>query len=347
MSKARKSTAEKKAEAKAAVETLHAEFAKITTTEEFTQWLRWTSRFRSYSPQNTMWMLCQWSQRRKAREIVRLIETFLVGGPVSPSLPELSLPAGASKWKELGGYINKGEKGLSVLAPVVITMRDEPVDPATGKHPTKCIGFQLKSRTFDIAQINGVEEVPQPAECKILNGSNDDDQAVFDALVKVAQEIPTSRGVGFHVDITDAGLGQANGSCNYSTSTITIKESNPLPQQVKTLVHEIGHALLHDPANKLGGGFLDRQQVEVEAESVAYTVASMLGRDTSDYSLGYVIHWSKGDGALMARTMERVVDTAYRIVDALEGKGVRKPKCKPVPDPEIDEGGAESHQEAA
>ena len=343
--KSTKSTADKKAEAKAAVESLHAEFAKITSTEEFTKWLRWTSQFRSYSPMNTMWMLFQWDQRQRAREIVRLIETFIVGGPLSPSLSALSHPAAASKWKALGGYINKGEKALTVLAPVVITLRDEPKDPRTGKHPTKCIGFQLKNRTFDFAQINGVEEAPQAVECKILDAANDDDQAVFDALVKVAQEIPTARGVGYTVTLTDAGLGEANGMCNYASNAITIKASNPLPQQVKTLVHEIGHALLHDPTNSLGGLFLNRQQVEVEAESVAFTVASMLGRDTSDYSLGYVVHWSNGDGALVARTMERVVDTAYRIIEGLEGKGVRKPKCKPVPDPKAVEG--ESHQEAA
>lgn len=341
MARKGKSTAEKKEEAKAAVESLHAEFAKITSSEEFAKWLRWTSRFRTYSPQNTMWMLFQWQARQQAREIVRLIETFCVGSPMSPSLPELTQPAAASKWKDMGGYINKGEKALTVLAPIVITLRDEPVDPVTGKHPTKCIGFQLKNRTFDIAQINGIEEVPEPVECKLLEGSNDDDEAVWDALVKVAQEIPTDRGVGYKVEVTDKGLGEANGSCNYATNVITIKASNALPQRVKTLVHEIGHALLHDPANNLGSLFLDRAKIEVEAESVAYTVASMLGRDTSDYSLGYVIHWSNGDGALMARTMERVIDTAYRIVDALEGKGVRRPKCKPVPDPKADEGGTE------
>lgn len=34
--------------------------------------------------------------------------------------------------------------------------------------------------------------------------------------------------------------------------------------------------------------------MEVQAESVAYTVCSAIGIDTSDYSFGYIAGWSQG-----------------------------------------------------
>ena len=61
--------------------------------------------------------------------------------------------------------------------------------------------------------------------------------------------------------------------------------------KAKTLTHEIAHAMLHcvdGPEEEA-----DRRTREVQAESVAYTVLSYLGLDTSDYSFGYVAGWSK------------------------------------------------------
>ena len=62
---------------------------------------------------------------------------------------------------------------------------------------------------------------------------------------------------------------------------------------MKTLAHEIGHALLHDPevpATKE----LTRGLMELEAESTAYVICTALGMDTSDYSFGYVAGWAGG-----------------------------------------------------
>jgi len=69
-----------------------------------------------------------------------------------------------------------------------------------------------------------------------------------------------------------------------------IRNDLPQLQMIKTMIHECAHA-------KLGHGNKedkwDRQTHEVQAESVAYWVTSMLGLDTSDYSFGYIAGWSK------------------------------------------------------
>jgi len=62
---------------------------------------------------------------------------------------------------------------------------------------------------------------------------------------------------------------------------------------VKTLAHEIGHALLHDPGLATNKD-LSRELKELEAESTAYVICRALAMDTSDYSFGYVVGWAGG-----------------------------------------------------
>ncbi len=83
-------------------------------------------------------------------------------------------------------------------------------------------------------------------------------------------------------------------------------------QAVKTLVHELAHALLH------GDGVVRaRELAEVEVESVAYVVCGALGFDTGDYSFAYVARWSGGATELVAETAERMLSCAKRILDGL------------------------------
>jgi hypothetical protein len=60
---------------------------------------------------------------------------------------------------------------------------------------------------------------------------------------------------------------------------------------VKTLAHEIGHALLHDPEG-IATRDMTRGLKELEAESVAYVTCRALGMETGEYSFGYVLGWS-------------------------------------------------------
>lgn len=296
--------AEKKAEATAAVEAMHQKLAtQIESGADWMAHLRFMSKMRSYSPRNTLLMWWQWEERQMGVEISRLIESAFLGAPVSEPLPNFTVAAAFSKWSELGGSVRKGEKALSVLAPVVVTDKEN-IDPATGKPAKKLIGFVLKNRTFEISQTEGVE-IPDD-HVKLLEGDGPD--GAWDALVKVAEAI------GFSVNIEPI-TGGPNGFTRWGDQHIGIKQGNPKAQQVKTLAHEIGHALLHGPNLPVG---MPTKVQEVEAESVAYTVMASFGMESDDYSLGYVGGWSKGDGALIASTIERVSNAAARIITFIE-----------------------------
>ncbi|MDA8038618.1 MAG: ImmA/IrrE family metallo-endopeptidase [Actinomycetota bacterium] len=63
--------------------------------------------------------------------------------------------------------------------------------------------------------------------------------------------------------------GGANGDCTYSEKRIRVEVTNAPAQRVKTLAHELAHALLHE-------NFKDRALAELEAESTAFIVCNVL-----------------------------------------------------------------------
>jgi hypothetical protein len=83
---------------------------------------------------------------------------------------------------------------------------------------------------------------------------------------------------------------------------------------VKTLIHEAAHVILHTSPP---GMFLPRPLKEVEAESVAYVVASVHGMPTDDYSFPYVAAWAGQDGAkAIQATQARVATAARQVIEA-------------------------------
>ena len=78
---------------------------------------------------------------------------------------------------------------------------------------------------------------------------------------------------------------------------------------MKTLIHQLGHALLH------GDDVVRSREIqEVEVESVAYIVCDAIGLDTSDYSFAYVARWSGGKSELVKDTAGRVVGCSKGIL---------------------------------
>jgi hypothetical protein len=102
---------------------------------------------------------------------------------------------------------------------------------------------------------------------------------------------------------------------------IAIKKDNSEMQKLKTLVHEWGHHILH---NKEAKEKVTGDVMELEAESVAFTVCHRLGIDTSNYSFGYLIGWGNGESANAKIKMsgERIQKAANEIIEAIE-KGLK------------------------
>ena len=170
--------------------------------------------------------------------------------------------AGFHTWKQLQRSVNKGEKAISILAP--LRYKQEVEDPKTGD-TTQQFGIRgfKKVSVFDISQTIG-EDLPL-VPVSPLHG---DDQGLFEQL----QQFSTHRGWSVQVE----PLGGANGVCRFRSQTISIDPKLSPLHRAKTLAHEIAHSLLHEEAQYTE----HRGDMELEAESVAFIVLDHFGLDS-------------------------------------------------------------------
>ncbi|MCD7956154.1 MAG: DUF3849 domain-containing protein, partial [Lachnospiraceae bacterium] len=111
----------------------------------------------------------------------------------------------------------------------------------------------------------------------------------------------------------------AKGFYNSANKEIVIQSDMSESQTLKTAIHEIAHARLHDrEMMKEQGIEKDHMTREVEAESVAYTVCQQFGIDTSDYSFAYVASWSSSmEMKELRASMDTIRHTAAEFIDEL------------------------------
>ena len=191
--------------------------------------------------------------------------------------PYATRVAGYRAWQALDHQVMAKETALRIFAP----MKYKRDDALEGERASEVRGFKLVP-VFDISQTEG-PELPA-ALCKLCGLAP---EGVFATLTEFASTI------GFRVELPETLESGANGDTTHSLGIIRVVGSNSEAQQVKTLAHEIGHALLHDP-EVAATKELTRGLMELEAESMAYVICAALGMDTGDYSFGYVASWAGG-----------------------------------------------------
>ena len=182
--------------------------------------------------------------------------------------------------------------------------------PVTEEKEITIPAFKVVS-VFDVSQTEG-KEIPDIA-VNMLTGDVEHYKDVFAALEKTSP-VP----VGF-----EKIEGGAHGYYHLEDKRIALDEGMSELQTLKTLIHEIAHAKLHDidlnaPLEDLENR-PDRRTREVQAESIAYTVCQHYGLDTSDYSFGYVAGWSAGrDLAELKSSLETIRSTAAEIINSID-----------------------------
>ena len=111
-------------------------------------------------------------------------------------------------------------------------------------------------------------------------------------------------------------------SNHLENKNIVIEENMSQVMHIKTGIHEITHALLHDKDNGIEKDLKsDIETKEVQAESVAFTVCQYYGIDSSDYSFGYISGWSSGKDLKELKTsMEVIRKTAQTVISGINEK---------------------------
>lgn len=227
--------------------------------DTYKQYLETMSKFHNYSPRN-----------------IQLIMT---------QNPDASHVASFKKWKDdFERNVNKGEKALRIFAPITLKRKDpktkEPLLDENGNEQTYT-SFKLVP-VFDVSQTSG-KELAKPIYD--LEGTYED----YGNLYKSAKEVSEANGVPLSFS-NDTGT--ANGYFSPKDNHIVIKQGMSEQQTLKTIFHEMAHSDLHN-LEKLQEAPLKRSTAELQAESVAFVVASHYGLDTSEYSFGYLATWSQ------------------------------------------------------
>ena len=199
--------------------------------------------------------------------------------------PDASYLASYNTWKKFDRHVKRGEKALSVIIPVTYVKKDQQGHPILDKDgkPETGLTFRLKPTTFDVSQTEG-KAMPTAAEVK--EQLTDLDYAnLYRALMSIAKTNNVS--VRFE-EMERSTFGYYN-----PTENQIVLRSNEMnkSQIIKTFLHETAHSELHHNNNSQQEQ-LTKSTAELQAESVAYVVASYYGIDTADYSFDYLAGWS-------------------------------------------------------
>ena len=216
---------------------------ELFTSERYAEYLKTMSKFYNYSFNNTVLIALQ--------------------------RPEATLVAGYSAWqKNFHRQVKKGEKGIQIIAPSQRKEKElvEKFDPETnepilgpdGQPETEVVEHVVSDfrvvRVFDISQTYG-ESLPELA-IPDLTGQVQN----FPLFLQAVRELSP---VPIRFGETE---GEAKGYYSNKKKEIVVKEDMSESQTIKTLIHEIAHAKLHDrEVLEQTGEEKDQRTKEIEA----------------------------------------------------------------------------------
>ena len=244
---------------------------EIRTSEQYKEWLNSMSKFTNYSVGNQIMIALQ--------------------------KPDATLVAGKAMWyKNFKRKLNHNAVGLYIKAPRIkekIKATPEQIQQISeGKLDEKTLpkikvieGFFL-TKVYDISETNGPELPKAPVHQ--LTGDVENYELFKAAIIEAAKPSEV-----FFVAQSELPL-NANGSFNYLTKQIKVRDNMSPEQTIKTMLHEVAHSKMHDMDLETNQEVIKpRELKEFEAESAAYILCQKYGIDSSEYSFGYVAGWSQ------------------------------------------------------
>jgi antirestriction protein ArdC len=216
--------------------------------------------------------------------------------------PDATRVAGYRAWQKLGRQVRKGEKGITILAPMPLKEKDD-----AGNETGKVRTFFRGVRVFDVSQTEG-DPLPEPPREPITGDSH---AALLPTLEAYAE------GIGYGVAYEPTGSA-ALGYCNARERCIVVAPDQPANARVRTLIHELAHAL------GVGYDEYGRDAAEVIVESAATIACASAGLDTSGEAVPYIAGWGDGRTDTLREYATKVDELAGELERAC-GINVDKP----------------------
>jgi len=218
---------------------------------------------------------------------------------IATQKPDATRVAGFRTWKQLGRYVKKGEKGIVIVAPMLIKKKDN-----NGRDAKDETSLRFRAvHVFDVSQTDG-QPLPEPATTSGDPGPYTAAMKNFIAERNIAIEYVCG------VD-AQASLGNAYGAA-YG-GRIRLRDDLTPPEEFSVLVHELAHEMLHHGKN---GTRPAKSVRETEAEAVAFVVSRAVGLDASTAASDYIQLYA-GDKDTLASSLDRIQHTATTIITAV------------------------------
>lgn len=216
--------------------------------------------------------------------------------------PTATRVAGYHTWQQLGRQVRRGEKSISIMAPIVRRLSTEDESEEDGE---KVVAFR-PARVFDASQTDG-KPLPEFATVKGAPGVYQ--QRLLEFL-KVRGVMVEHRQLPGSLQGVSAG------------GRIVVRQDLAPGQQFSVTVHEAAHELLHqgDKVEKP-----DKTVREVEAEAVAYVVSQAIGLECSTAACDYIKLYGGKKETLLA-SLASVRKAAAEIIEAILDHGEERPK---------------------
>lgn len=249
--------------------------------------------------------------------------------------PDATLVAGYDAWQEkFDRHVKKGAKGIKIIAPVKVkkqivvngeqshsdngdripiykpgeTQEDYEKRMAQTTKEVEYTNFRVTT-VFDVSDTEG-KELPTLGVNELMG--------TVDGYEKLKMALEETSKVPVDYGLVTSG---AKGFFSPDMHKICVQSGMSEVQTVKTIIHEMAHALLHDKTDNpdLIQDPKTKNTKEVEAESIAYVVCQHFGIDTSDYSFGYIAGWSSDkDTKELKASMETIRKTASKMISDCE-----------------------------
>jgi len=237
--------------------------------------------------------------------------------------PDATNVGGIRTWNSLGRFVKRGEKGILILAPMVGFRRSRQNEIATDidtenaadqrKPETQLVGFRAVY-VFDITQTEGKE---LPTLTDVQGDVGGYRERLFDFVQSQGVELSYSERIAPAKGLSHGGK-------------ITLLSGMQPAEEFSTLVHEIGHEMLHRGDRRT---LTTKKVRETEAEAVAFVVCKAVGLQTGTASADY-IQLYHGDANLLRESLEAVQQTAAVILGGIAPKPEETQESEPSSEPD-------------
>lgn len=211
--------------------------------------------------------------------------------------PDATHVAGFSTWKSLGRFVKKGEKGIVIIAPMMIRPKDGG-EQTSGDGETSRPVLRFRGvYVFDVSQTEG-QELPEPPQ---VTG---DPSSHLDRIRSIVVEH------GITLDQVDVPMGADGVSRG---GRISIRPGMPPAREFSVTVHELAHELLHRGEDRK---LLSQTVRETEAEAVAFVVSQAIGLETGTAASDYIQLYD-GASETLAASLDRIQKVSAEIISGL------------------------------